>query len=58
MTRSKHAIEIVVQHSHTCEQQERAIKALVFKCEVLWSMLDAIHHAVKDVKEQEGIIVL
>ncbi|BCL82245.1 pyrroloquinoline-quinone synthase [Ktedonobacteria bacterium brp13] len=50
-----YAIEIVIQHCHTREQQERAIKALVFKCEVLWSMLDTIHHAVKDVKEQKGI---
>jgi pyrroloquinoline-quinone synthase len=43
-----HAINIVVQHCHTYEQQERAIAALIFKCDVLWSMLDAIHHAVEE----------
>lgn len=43
-----HAINIVVQHCHTHEQQERAIAALIFKCDVLWSMLDAIHHAVEE----------
>ena len=25
------------------ELQERAVRALVFKCDVLWAMLDAIH---------------
>lgn len=49
---ARHAVEIVAQHCHTREQQERAIAALVFKCDVLWSMLDAIHHAVTDVKER------
>jgi pyrroloquinoline-quinone synthase len=43
-----HAIDIVAQYCHTREQQERAIAALVFKCDVLWSMLDAIHHAVEE----------
>ena len=42
------AIDIVAQYCHTREQQERAIAALVFKCDVLWSMLDAIHHAVEE----------
>lgn len=39
------ALELVVQYCGTREQQERAIAALEFKCAVLWSMLDAIHHA-------------
>jgi pyrroloquinoline-quinone synthase len=36
------ALELVVQHCRTREQQERALAALAFKCDVLWSMLDAI----------------
>ncbi len=39
------ALELVIQYCCTREQQERAIAALEFKCAVLWSMLDAIHHA-------------
>ena len=42
-----HALDIVVEYSRSREQQERAIAALVFKCDVLWSMLDAIDHAVE-----------
>src|ERR671932_89376 len=40
-----YALELVTQYCRTREQQERAIAALSFKCDVLWSMLDAIHHA-------------
>src|SRR5919109_1108130 len=40
-----YALELVTQYCRTLEQQERAIAALSFKCDVLWSMLDAIHHA-------------
>ncbi len=43
-----HAMDIVVQYCRSREQQERAIAALVFKCDVLWSMLDAIDHAVEE----------
>lgn len=39
------ALDIVIRFCGTREQQERAIAALVFKCDVLWSMLDAIDHA-------------
>ncbi len=42
------AIDIVVQYARTREQQERAIAALIFKCNVLWSMLDAIDHEVEE----------
>jgi pyrroloquinoline-quinone synthase len=43
---ANHAINVVAQYCHTREQQDRAIAALAFKCDVLWSMLDAIYHAV------------
>ncbi|HEV7646681.1 MAG TPA: pyrroloquinoline-quinone synthase PqqC [Actinophytocola sp.] len=41
----KSTVDIVVRYSTTREQQDRAIAALSFKCDVLWSMLDAIERA-------------
>jgi pyrroloquinoline-quinone synthase len=38
-------LDIVVRHCVTREQQEKAVSALSFKCDVLWSMLDAIERA-------------
>jgi pyrroloquinoline-quinone synthase len=43
-----HALELVKRYCTTRAQQERAIAALVFKCDVLWSVLDTIHHASAD----------
>ncbi len=43
-----YALGLVTQYCRTREQQERAIAALEFKCDVLWSMLDAIQHANKE----------
>jgi pyrroloquinoline-quinone synthase len=40
---SDEALAITVEHSTTRELQDRAVAALKFKCDVLWSMLDAIH---------------
>ena len=42
---SEHALEVVTEHCRTPEQAERAVAALSFKCDVLWSMLDAIDRA-------------
>src|SRR6516165_3900599 len=39
------AIELVKQYCTTRAQQDRAVAALAFKCDVLWSVLDAIQHA-------------
>lgn len=39
------AIDYVRTHATTAEQQRAAIKALEFKCDVLWAQLDALHHA-------------
>lgn len=36
------ALDLVVEYCLTREQQDAAIAALEFKCDVLWSMLDAI----------------
>jgi pyrroloquinoline-quinone synthase len=41
----KDTLGIVVHHCVTREQQDRAVAALAFKCDVLWSMLDAIERA-------------
>src|SRR5919204_5898221 len=40
-----HALRVVTEHCRTPEEQARAVAALSFKCDVLWSMLDAIDHA-------------
>jgi pyrroloquinoline-quinone synthase len=42
---SEHALEVVTAHCRTAEEQARAVEALSFKCDVLWSMLDAIDQA-------------
>lgn len=39
---SEHGLEVVRQYCVTSEQQAAAEAALSFKCDVLWSMLDAI----------------
>jgi len=38
-------VDIVVRHCGTRESQDAAVRALAFKCDVLWSMLDAIERA-------------
>ena len=42
---SEHALEVVTAHCLTPDQQDRAVEALSFKCDVLWSMMDAIDQA-------------
>jgi pyrroloquinoline-quinone synthase len=39
---ARHALDIVVEHCVTPDQQERAVAALRFKTEVLWAQLEAI----------------
>lgn len=39
------ALAYVMEHARTAEQQQAVIAALEFKCDVLWAMLDALHHA-------------
>jgi pyrroloquinoline-quinone synthase len=45
---SEHALQVVTQRCRTPEQQAAAVAALSFKCDVLWSMLDAIDRAHPD----------
>jgi pyrroloquinoline-quinone synthase len=42
---SDEALGITLEYCKTPELQHEAVRALEFKCDVLWSMLDAIHHA-------------
>jgi pyrroloquinoline-quinone synthase len=42
---AEHALEVVTEHCRSTEEQARAVAALSFKCDVLWSMLDAIDRA-------------
>jgi pyrroloquinoline-quinone synthase len=41
---SDEALAITLEHCDTSELQGKALLALEFKCDVLWSLLDAIHH--------------
>ncbi len=42
---STEALEITMRYCNTRELQEAAVRALQFKCDLLWAILDAIHHA-------------
>ena len=42
---SAFALAYVKQHATTPETQRAVLDALLFKCDVLWSMLDALEHA-------------
>ena len=41
----EHALEVVTAHCLSAESQARAVDALSFKCDVLWSLMDAIDRA-------------
>ncbi len=40
-----YALGYVAEHARTPDRQQAVIAALEFKCDVLWSMLDALHYA-------------
>jgi pyrroloquinoline-quinone synthase len=40
---SEHGLALVHAHCRTREEQERAVAALSFKCDVLWAQLDALY---------------
>ena len=42
---SEHGLHLVTTHCTTIELQRRAFEALAFKLELLWAMIDTIHHA-------------
>ena len=41
------ALDIVLSHCRSRKSQDAALRALAFKTDVLWSMLDAIEHALQ-----------
>lgn len=43
-----HGLELVLRECRNREDQERAIAALAFKCDVLWALLDALELAYPD----------
>src|SRR6266481_2897179 len=42
---SDFALDYVKRHAKTPDAQQAVLKALEFKCDVLWAMLDALYHA-------------
>ena len=42
---SDFALDYVKRRANTAEQQQAVLRALAFKCDVLWAMLDALYHA-------------
>jgi coenzyme PQQ biosynthesis protein C len=42
---SDFALAYVKRHARTPTEQQAVLDALVYKCDVLWAMLDALHHA-------------
>ena len=45
---SNEALAITLEYCNTPELQREAVRGLEFKCDVLWSILDAIHHAYRN----------
>jgi pyrroloquinoline-quinone synthase len=39
-----HALQLVLDYGDNVERQRQALQSLSFKCDVLWSILDAIEH--------------
>jgi coenzyme PQQ biosynthesis protein C len=42
---ARFALEWVYEHAHTRDDQERVVRALISKCDILWAQLDALHFA-------------
>jgi pyrroloquinoline-quinone synthase len=42
---SDFALRYVLEHAVSADQQQAVLDALRFKCDVLWAMVDALHHA-------------
>ncbi len=47
---SNEALELTLVHCNTPEMQQAALRALQFKCDLLWTMLDAIHGKAQEQK--------
>ena len=42
---AEHAMALVIEWADTPDKQADAVDALLAKCDLLWAMLDALHHA-------------
>ncbi|WP_405623289.1 pyrroloquinoline-quinone synthase PqqC [Streptomyces sp. NBC_00076] len=51
---SAEALPLVVEWARTREDQERALEALTFKCDVLWTLLDAVQQGHADRPAPDG----
>ncbi|MET7699277.1 pyrroloquinoline-quinone synthase PqqC [Streptomyces sp. NPDC005485] len=49
---SEEALALVRTWARTRERQERAVAALTFKCDVLWSLLDAVERGAPDASQR------
>jgi len=45
---SNEALAVTLEYCNTPELQREAVRGLEFKCDVLWSILDTIHHAYRN----------
>jgi pyrroloquinoline-quinone synthase len=45
---ASYALDVVIEHCRTAEQRAAAADALTLKCQVLWSMLDAVDYAYRE----------
>jgi pyrroloquinoline-quinone synthase len=45
---AEHALEVVTKHCRSGAERARAVAALSFKCDVLWSILDSIDRAYRE----------
>jgi pyrroloquinoline-quinone synthase len=51
---ASHALELVLEHAITEQEQDAVVAALRFKCDVLWALLDAVEHAHSPVGDGAG----
>jgi pyrroloquinoline-quinone synthase len=42
---SRFALDYVIAHANSAQAQQAVLRALEFKCDVLWAMLDALYYA-------------
>jgi len=45
---SEHAMSLVLSYCNSREQQESAVAALGFKCDLLWAQLDALYYGMRE----------
>ena len=49
---SEEALAYVMEHARTRDQQQRCIDAFITKCDILWSLLDAVERAYKSPSDE------